>query len=83
MILGNMIRAWLRRLIGWEDVGKALTAQADYCKSLEALIQAQGKEIQALKHLRERRDAKAHNQVMDWEQQMAEYAANPENFKEN
>lgn len=79
-----MIRKLLRALIGWEDVGKALTAQAEYCKSLEALIQAQGKEIQALKHMREQREAKRqHSQIADWEQQLAEFAANPENFKEN
>lgn len=79
-----MIRKWLRSLIGWEDVGKVLTAQADYCKSLEALIQAQGNEIQALKYMREQREAKRqHSQIVDWEQQLAEYAANPENFKEN
>lgn len=78
-----MIRKWLRALIGWEDIGKALTAQADYCKSLEALIRAQGKEIQQLKYMRDQRENRKHSQVMDWEQQMAEYAANPENFKEN
>ena len=78
-----MIRAWLRSLIGWEDVGKALSAQADYCKSLETLIAAQGKEIQALKYMRDQREAKRqHAQIADWEQQLAEYAANPENFKE-
>lgn len=79
-----MIRQWLRALIGWEDIGKALTAQAAYCKSLEALIEAQGNEIQALKYMRDQREQKRLKaQVLDWEQQMAEYAANPDNFKEN
>lgn len=77
-----MIRKWLRAVIGWEDVGSALTSQAKYCKSLEALIQAQGVEIQSLKHMKERREVKR-SQIADWEQQLAEFAANPDNFKEN
>ena len=79
-----MIRAWLRSLIGWEDVGKSLTAIRDYCTSLETLIQAQGREIEALKYMRVQRDSKAQaRQITDWERVQAEYAANPENFKEN
>jgi hypothetical protein len=79
-----MIRKWLRALIGWEDVGKALKAQAGYLKSLEDLIQAQDKEIQAIKYQRDTREQKKQrSQILDWEQQVADYAANPENFKEN
>lgn len=78
-----MIRAWLRRMIGWEDVGKTLAAQANYCKSLEALIEAQGKEIQALKYMRDQRETKAQaRQLTDWEQIQIEYARNPNNFTE-
>jgi len=79
-----MIRAWLRSLIGWEDVGTALKSMRDYCTSLEALIQSQGREIEALKYMRTQREAKAiTRQITDWERIQAEYAANPENFKEN
>jgi hypothetical protein len=77
-----MLRKWLRALIGWGDVGAALTSMGNYTKTLEDLIQAQGKEIQALKFQRAQRETKR-NQITDWEQQMAEYASNPENFKEN
>ncbi len=79
-----MIRKWLRALIGWEDVGAALTAQRIYLTSLEALVQAQGKEIEALKYQRTQRETKSQRlSVADWERVQAEYAANPENFKEN
>lgn len=79
-----MIRAWLRSLIGWEDVGAALKSMCDYCTSLETLIQSQGKEIESLKYVRAQREAKAlTRQITDWERIQAEYAANPENFKEN
>ena len=51
---------------------------------LEDLILAQGKEIEALRYQRDMREQKKQqSQVVDWEQQIAEYAANPENFKEN
>lgn len=84
MILGNMIRAWLRSLIGWEEVGAALKSMREYCTSLEALIQAQGKEIESLKYQRAQREAKAQARpIADWERIQAEFAANPENFKEN
>jgi hypothetical protein len=76
------LRNWLRKLIGWAEVGAALQAQRDYLVSLENLIAAQGKEIQALKFQRAQREQKR-SQITDWEQQMAEYASNPENFKEN
>lgn len=80
----TMIRAWLRSLIGWEDVGASLVPMREYCTSLERLIEAQGKEIEALKYMRAVREAKAiTRQVTDWERVQAEYAANPENFKEN
>ena len=79
-----MIRAWLRSLIGWEDVGKALLAQREYLSSMESLIQAQGNEIEALKHMRTQRETRAQaTQITDWERIQAEYAANPDNFKEN
>ncbi len=79
-----MIRAWLRSLIGWEDVGAALKSMREYCTSLEALIQAQGREIESLKYMRTQREAKAQARpVTDWERIQADYAANPENFKEN
>lgn len=82
--MGAMIRRWLRALIGWGDVGNPLKAQAGYLKSLEDLIQAQSKEIKALRYQREIREQKKQNsQIQDWEQQVADYAANPENFKEN
>lgn len=79
-----MIRAWLRSLVGWEEVGAVLLAQRNHIVNLEQLIQAQGKEIEALKYMRSQREAKAQiKQIRDWEQQVADYAANPENFKEN
>lgn len=79
-----MIREWLRALIGWKEVAAALLAMRGHCVRLEELILAQGKEIDALKYQRETRNQKRQNsQIQDWEQQVAEYAANPENFKEN
>lgn len=78
-----MIRAWLRSLVGWEEVGAVLLAQRNHIVNLEQLIQAQGKEIEALKYMRSQREAKAQNRpIMDWEWVQAEYASNPENFKE-
>ena len=80
----TMIRVWLRSLIGWGDVGSSLVSMREYCTSLETLIQAQGREIEALKYMRTQREAKAiTRQITDWERVQAEYAANPENFKEN
>ena len=82
--MGAMIRKWLRALIGWQDVGAALLAMREHCVRLEELILAQGREIEALRYQRETREQKKQNsQIMDWEQQVAEYAANPDNFKEN
>jgi len=79
-----MIRKWLRALIGWKDVGAALKAMREHIGRLEDLILAQGKEIEALRYQRDMREQKKQqSQVVDWEQQIAEYAANPENFKEN
>ena len=79
-----MIRKWLRALIGWKDVGAALKAMREHIGRLEDLILAQGKEIEALRYQRDMREQKKQqSQVVDWEQQVAEYAANPENFKEN
>jgi len=79
-----VIRAWLRALIGWDDVGAALKAQRVYLSSLESLVQAQGREIEALKYQRTQREVKSQRMsVADWERVQAEYAANPENFKEN
>ncbi len=79
-----MIRAWLRSMIGWDDVSAALNAISDYGKKLELLIEAQGREIEALKYQRMQREAKSKVHSMnDWERIQAEYAANPENFKEN
>ena len=79
-----MIRKWLRALIGWQDAGAAILAMRDHCVRLEELILAQGKEIEALRYQRDmRKQKKQQSQVVDWEQQIAEYAANPENFKEN
>lgn len=79
-----MIRRWLRQLIGWEDVGKALVAQREHIVNLENLIQAQGREIEALKYMRVQREAKAQTCIpTDWERVQAEFAANSENFKEN
>lgn len=79
-----MIRNWLRSLIGWNDVGGALLAMRGHCVRLEELILAQGREIEALKHMRAQREAKAQStSFTDWERVQAEYAANPENFKEN
>jgi hypothetical protein len=77
-----MIRKWLRALIGWDDVGAALLAQRSHFTNLENLIEAQGNEIKALKLVRAHREQNR-AQVMDWEQQMADFAANPENFKES
>ena len=83
-LIKAMIRAWLRSLIGWEEVGAALKSMREYCTSLEALIQAQGKEIESLKYMKAQREAKAQaRQIADWERIQAEFAANPENFKEN
>lgn len=80
----TMMRVWLRSLIGWEDVGASLVSMRDYCTSLEKLIEAQGKEIEALKYMRTQREAKAHSRpITDWERIQEEYASNPENFKEN
>ena len=79
-----MIRKWLRALIGWKDVGAALKAMREHIGRLEDLILAQGKEIDAFKYQRETRNQKRQNsRIHDWEQQVADYAANPENFKEN
>ncbi len=83
-LIKAMIRAWLRSLIGWEEVGAALKSMREYCTSLEALIQAQGKEIESLKYMKAQREAKAQARpIADWERIQAEFAANPENFKEN
>jgi len=78
------LRAWLRRLIGWEDVGASLKAMRDHCVNLENLIEAQGKEIAELKGIQFRRETKQKAfQVSDWEQVQAAYAADPANYKED
>jgi hypothetical protein len=76
-----MIRKWLRALIGWEDVGAALLAQRDHLVAMENLLKIQDQEIAALKYPHIRKPQR--NQIIDWEQQVADYAANPDNFKEN
>jgi hypothetical protein len=80
---------WLRAWLGTEDLRTASAASTravrDYAVSLEKLIEAQGKEIQALKYQRLQREAKAQQAFVpsDWETIQAAYAATPENYKES
>lgn len=76
-----MIRAWLRRLIGWEEVGAALIAERNHIVNLQSLVEAQSREIAALTYMRHQREAKAQS-LTDWEQVQIQHALNPDNFTE-
>ena len=80
---------WLRTWLGIEDLRASSAASvrsvAEYAKSLEALIEAQGKEIAALKYQRLQREAK-HQQAFvpsDWETVQAAYAADEKHYQES
>ena len=77
------MRKWLRRLIGWDEVSTVLTAMHQHLVNLEALLEAQGKEIAELKSLRQRREAKVKPLPSDWEQVQQIYGDDPLNYKEN
>ena len=80
----SMIRAWLRSLIGWDDVAILADNSSILIDALRRELDTQEAEIQALKHMRTQRETRAQaTQITDWERIQAEYAANPENFKEN
>ena len=80
---------WLRTWLGIEDLRAASAASvrsvAEYAKSLEALIEAQGKEIAALKYQRQQREAKQQQAFIpaDWETVQAAYAADEKHYKES
>jgi hypothetical protein len=80
---------WLRIWLGIEDLRATSAASvrsvAEYAKSLEALIEAQGKEIAALKYQRLQREAKQHQAFVpsDWETVQAAYAADEKHYKES
>ncbi len=80
---------WLREWLGVEELRVASAASvrsvAEYAKSLEALIEAQGKEIAALKYQRQQREAKQQQAFVpsDWETVQAAYAADPTHYKES
>ena len=86
-----MFRAWLRHLIGWKEFeGWAAIEQHNSSiaqgkiESLETQVADLKKDVEALKYMRTQRENKAQNrQITDWERIQAEFAANPENFKEN
>lgn len=74
--MGAMIREWLRR---WLDVPERVNLGP-----IEDTLTDLSREIQALKYMRSQREAKALNRLVgDWDQVQAEYAADPENYKEN
>lgn len=80
---------WLRIWLGIEDLRAASAASvravAEYARALEALIEAQSKEIQALKYQRQQREAKNQQAFVpgDWETIQAHYASDEKNYKES
>lgn len=82
--MGAMIRRWLRAWLGVETVCNDIKALSSHVSDLEANSDEHRHDIQALKYRRELKEQKQERaQVVDWEQQMQQYAANPDNFKEN
>lgn len=76
-----MIRAWLRRWLGIDGIVSVDNLRID---TLEGKIDVLRRELEALKYMRQQREARAQVKVpQDWERVQAEYAANPDNYKEN
>jgi len=79
-----MFRAWLRALIGWEDIESLAENNATLLGALNRQLDSLAVEVEALKYMRSQREAKAQSRpITDWERIQADFAANPENFKEN
>ena len=79
-----MIRKWLRAWLGIDAGDELCCDQGLEVSRLERRIMDLQKENEALKYQRTQRETKSQRLgVADWERVQAEYAANPENFKEN
>lgn len=76
-----MVRSWLRRWLGIEGDASVSLLRLD---ALEGKCAGLLHEIEALKYMRQQREARQHSRMpMDWERVQADFAANPENYKES
>jgi hypothetical protein len=83
----GMIRKWLRRMIGWNEMQARLdlsdvrlTVVVTRANEQDSAIEAQRKRIDVIAY---RRDiAHVPDPVLDWEAQQQAFLSNPDNFKE-
>jgi hypothetical protein len=78
----RMIRKWLRALIGWGDVADLVDNIGVLLAALNRQLDTLEAEIGALKYQRNIREGNK-IRIVDWEQLQADFAANPDNYKEN
>ena len=83
----SMIRRWLRTLIGWEEMVKAVAdnnerLDAETRRVLDLFDRIEAHETRLLKLQRRADTAPAKLVDLDWEAQQQAFLSNPENFKE-
>lgn len=78
--MASMIREWLRRLIGWDEVDSRFMDEECRVAVLIERVDENERRIQlvAYKHA----IAPTRQSNLDWEAQQQEFLNNPENFKE-
>ena len=77
-----MIRKWLRAWLGIDAIDSRIFAGFQDSVTQSKKIGDLEGDILMLKHQREIREGRR-IQVVDWEQLQAEFAANPDNYKES
>lgn len=78
----QMIRKWLRTWLGMNSPEAIYNLAAIEIRDLTIRVESLEKEVQALKYQREQRERKRFS-LHDWEQLQAEFASDPQNFKES
>ena len=78
----QMIRKWLRAWLGLDSDGALYDLLRADIYTATVRIESLEKEVQALKYQREQRERKRFS-LHDWEQLQAEFASDPQTFKES
>ncbi len=74
------IRAWLRKMIGWDEMRTRLDLTDSRLVVLVGRVDEQDKRIDLVAYKRATKPLA--EPTMDWEALQVEFANNPENFKE-